>query len=157
MCFALIFHVSTKELPVEKVSDCKVFGCLLKKTGGRSFFLTKIFLGVLIIGIGLIFIVKICHLSKEQKAIEDNNTYKKANKIAFVVLLCEFFLNFLPQSIILLLHEAWGITLDAGPYTGLLSALDVFITAAVYTKVLKRFIVGKSNTIKVISTIAANS
>ncbi|KAI1704984.1 serpentine type 7TM GPCR chemoreceptor srbc domain-containing protein [Ditylenchus destructor] len=131
-----------QELPLlRKTSQCLEYACLFMKTGAVYYFYTRMCVGILNFFTGIVFILKLRQLYNQTDP-DIHSHYKSAriNKVALIVICLEFFLNFLPQPLALLIFYLSGVTIGSigGPYSFVLVSLDIFISSMIYSNNIKK-------------------
>ncbi|KAI1700318.1 serpentine type 7TM GPCR chemoreceptor srbc domain-containing protein [Ditylenchus destructor] len=125
------------ELPIPEDAECTTFSCLLVKT--QVFTFTRWCGGLLNTITGSVFLLILLRLNRSLINSNDSQNTKRANFVAFVIVLIEFFLNFLPQLIVLLANWYWNVNVASviGPYNAVLSPLEALISSLLYSNSLK--------------------
>ncbi|KAI1700862.1 serpentine type 7TM GPCR chemoreceptor srbc domain-containing protein [Ditylenchus destructor] len=125
------------ELPIPEHTECTTFSCLLVKT--QVFTFTRWCGGLLNTITGSVFLLILLRLNRSLGNSNDSQNTKRANLVAFVIVLMEFFLNFLPQLIVLLANWYWNVNVARviGPYNAVLSPLEAITSSLLYSNTLK--------------------
>ncbi|KAI1720410.1 hypothetical protein DdX_05800 [Ditylenchus destructor] len=151
----LISWDSLTELPIPETTYCMTTSCLFKKTGQRAYIYSKAVFGLLNFIAGIVFIVvyrrhhiitRNCQSdsgpSKNFLTQEKRITLfqRKISFAAMLLILTEFFVNFMPQFIAIFLQKVFGISISSNfpYYNTLFIVLDIMISLCVYHKTLNK-------------------
>ncbi|KAI6188947.1 hypothetical protein M3Y98_00409200 [Aphelenchoides besseyi] len=126
----VVLSLALTELPVDEATLCNSFGCVLKHHHGLYFTITKIVTGFVNIVTALVF-ERILFKYTNGRAIRKQ--FKKANFLTLIAAISEFFCNFLPNMIFLLLSQLeMPGNEKLGPYAGLMIGIDALMNAFIY-------------------------
>ncbi|KAI1705431.1 hypothetical protein DdX_13569 [Ditylenchus destructor] len=150
VCMIFNLYAAFQELPLLPITACRVYMCLFRKTGLQTFTVTRMIGGFLNCIIGLFFLIKLWKIRRAHSAMtaaytpnvssSNNNASTKLNWLAVLVIATEFFLNFCPQLIALLLYTMFDTLISeyVGAYNVVLPAIEIFMLSTIYSKMLKK-------------------
>ncbi|KAI1711461.1 serpentine type 7TM GPCR chemoreceptor srbc domain-containing protein [Ditylenchus destructor] len=151
ICMLINLYAAFQELPLLPITACRVYMCLFRKTGLQTFTVTRMIGGFFNCVTGLFFLIKLWKIQRAHSVMTaaytptvsgsiNNNANTKLNRLAVLVIATEFFLNFCPQLIALLLYKMFDTLISeyVGAYNVVLPAIEICMLSTIYSKMLKK-------------------